>query len=709
MLLPSRHLYLAMSLLCLASVYSTRMIAQQSAPPVTVTDSGASYTLSNGYLTATISKTTGDMTSLKVNGLETQGYVSGHHAGYWEQNPSGAARMEAKLTIDPNNNNGERGEVSIKGWSEGRNLNGDRRVGGPDVRTGPYQPGPGEAPTVLPPGQTGPPPGVQKNRGTFVAPRPGADRGPGLLVDMEIRYALGRGEHGIYTYAIFTHQPSYGATQIGESRYGMKLNGGVFDWLSIDSQRNMQMPTGHDWDLGTDLNMKEARRLTTGVKKGIAEHKYDYCADQFDTPAFGWSSTTKHVGIYFINPSMEYLSSGPKHLELTGHLDDGDGGDPTLLDYWRGTHYGGSILPIAAGEDWTKVVGPIMIYVDSGATPDAMFSEAKKQALVEAKKWPYTWVHGVDYTPADQRSTVTGQLQLRDPETPHATLPNLEVGLAYPDQEPAQQPGSPAPDAPPTRRAPEVMTWQNDAKHYEFWTRGTPDGRFTIPNVRPGTYELHAIADGVLGEYAKADITVTASGKIDLGKLIWTPVRYGKQLWQIGIPNRSASEFLQGNDHWHWGEYIRYAKLFPNDVSYTIGKSDFRKDWFIYQVPHDEDPNDTTGRSQGRATPWTVHFTLPSDPAAGEHAILRLALAGVGTRSITVSVNGKDAGTVSGLVYNATINRDGVQGSWVEKDLDFDASLLQAGANTLTLTVPAGGLTSGIAYDVVRLELAPAK
>jgi len=34
---------------------------------------------------------------------------------------------------------------------------------------------------------------------------------------------------------------------------------------------------------------------------------------------------------------------------------------------------------------------------------------------------------------------------------------------------------------------------------------------------------------------------------------------------------------------------------------------------------------------------------------------------------------------------------------------------LHAGDNTLTLVVPAGGLTSGIAYDVVRLELASPK
>ena len=658
-------------------------------PPVTVTDNGTSFILENGYLTATINKKTGDMTSLKVHGLETQGYVSGHHAGYWEQNPDGAARMEAKITIDPATNGGERSEVSIKGWSDGKSLNAGPHASDPDF---PEASAATPAPATLPSG-------VPRNRGTLVTRPPGGNRGPGLLVDMEIRYTLGRGEHGIYTYAIFTHEPTYGATQIGESRYGMKLNGNVFDWLSIDVQRNMAMPNGYDWDHATDLNMKEARRLTTGVKKGVAEHKYDYCADQFDTPAFGWSSTTKNVGIYFINPSVEFLSSGPKHLELTGHLDDGDGGDPTLLDYWRGTHYGGSILPIAAGEDWTKVVGPIFIYVNSAHTPASMFADAKRQAVIEQAKWPYPWVKGVDYTPKAERSTVTGQILLHDPQAPGATLPNLEVGLAYPDQ--------PEVEAQPGVRTPERMTWQNDAKHYEFWTRGSADGRFSIPNVRPGTYELHAIAAGVLGEYAKADITIGSGGKVDLGKLEWVPVRYGKQLWQIGIPNRSASEFLNGNDHWHWGEYIQYAKLFPNDVNFTIGKSDFRKDWFIYQVPHDLDPNDTTGRGQGRETPWKVNFDLAEAPAKGDHGVLRLALAGVSAKSIGVTVNGQDAGTVTGLIYNATINRDGVQGSWVEKDLTFDGSLLHAGTNTLTLTVPAGGLTSGIAYDVVRLELAP--
>ena len=722
---PAHLAWLTASLvLCLVSIVSFAQQQRATAglhpespvpsQPVTVTDDGKSFILSNGYLTATINKKTGDMTSLRVYELETQGYVSGHHAGYWEQNPNGAARMEAKVTIDPNTNGGKRAEVSIKGWSDGKGLNAGSNE--PSTES-PESEIPAGARTAV---QVQLPPGVQRNRGTATGPRPGAvpgapgaapapgrggGRGPGLLVDMEIRYSLGRGEKGIYTYAIFTHEPSYGATQIGESRYGMKLNGSVFDWLSIDSQRNMAMPNGADWDQGTDLNMKEARRLTTGVKAGQVEHKYDYCADQFDTPAYGWSSTKQHVGIYFINPSVEFLSAGPNHFELTGHLDDGDGGDPTLLDYWRGSHYGSAILPIAAGEDWNKVVGPILIYVPTDATPDANFADAKRQAKLEADKWPYAWVDGVDYPKASQRATVSGQLILRDPQASGAALPNLLVGLAYPDQTPAaMQPGQQG-----GRGGPELMTWQNDAKHYEFWTRGATSGRFTIPNVRPGTYELHAIADGVLGEYSKASITIKAGGEVDLGKLVWVPVRHGKQLWQIGIPNRSASEFLRGDDHWHWGEYIEYAKLFPNDVNFTIGKSDFRKDWFIYQVPHDELANDLLGHGQGRATPWKIDFNLAQAPEAGAHGILRLAIAGAGARSIAVQVNGQNAGSIDGLVYNATINRDGVEGSWVEKDLTFDASLLRAGENSLTLTVPAGGTTSGVAYDVVRLELASAQ
>jgi rhamnogalacturonan endolyase len=693
-----------------------------AASPVTVTDDGPTYTMSNGYLTVKVDKITGDLVSVKTPhtatpNIELMGYVSGHHAGYWEQSPALAARREATITIDPASVGGERAEVSVKGWSDGKSILGVR-------------------PTAA--GQEG-----------------------GLIADLEIRYTLARGDRGLYTYAIFTHEPTYPAGSVGESRFGFKLSGKVFDWLSVDDQRNALMPTGVDWDAGTDLNMKESRRLTTGVYKGRAEHKYDYSADQFKIPAFGWSSTTQHVGLYIINPSFEYLSSGPLHFELTGHLDDGDGGDPTLLDYWRGTHYGGSVLNFAANEPWTKVVGPIFIYVPTGGMPNALFSEAKHQAMIEAARWPYSWVKGVDYTPADQRATVRGHLKLLDSQASTTKFSNLLVGLSFPDQpavsRPPRQPqqltegssvapaagvASPksdsAPATPPAdpnhpaqlnaqgKRVnrgtyvgprgsgapafnfpPQPLTWQNDAKHYEFWVRGFDDGSFVIPNVRPGTYQLHAVSDGVLGAYdAIASVTITPGQKLDLGTIEWHPTHYGRQVWQIGTPNRSAKEFLKGEDHWHWGMYIEYAKLFPNDVDFTIGKSDAAKGWFIYQVPHDTDFK-PDGRDQGRATPWTIHFEMPVGQPVGK-ATLRFGLDGAATRSLGITVNGKDAGTMTDLFgAGASMMRDGIEGTWIEKDFSFDASLLKPGNNTIVLTVPAGAVGSGICYDVVRLEVAP--
>ncbi len=691
-------------------------------PPVTVHDDGPTYTMANGYLTVKVDKVTGDLVSVKTPNtvtpdIELMGFLSGHHAGYWEQSPALAARREATITIDPNEGTGTekgaRAEVSIKGYSDGKSILGPR-------------------PTAA--GQEG-----------------------GLIADLEIRYTLARGVHGLYTYAIYTHQPTYPAGSVGESRFGFKLAGNVFDWLSIDDQRNALMPTGKDWDAATDLNMKEARRLTTGPYAGRAEHKYDYSADQSKIPAFGWSSTTQKVGVYLINPSFEYLSSGPLHFELTGHIDDGDGGDPTLLDYWRGTHYGGSVLNFADNEPWTKVVGPIFIYVPTGSDPKALFTEAKKQATIEQSHWPYPWVKGVDYTPAAERATIKGHLKLVDPQAPTTKFSNLLVGLSYPDQ-PAvpRAPRPPRPEAPPVavqpatnnqqpttdpnpdpatahpllpngQRAnrgtyvpprsagaptfnfpPQPITWQNDAKHYEFWTQGAPDGTFTIPNVRPGTYQLHAIADGVLGAYdATATVTITPGQKLDLGSIEWHPTHFGQQIWQVGTPNRSAKEFRNGNDHWHWGEYIEYAKLFPNDVDFTIGKSDPAKDWFIYQVPHDTDFK-PDGRDQGRATPWKINFTMPTGKQPAGKATLRFGISGSGARSLGIAVNGTEVGPDTDIGGGgASMIRDGIEGTWVERDFTFDGALLKPGPNTITLTIPAGGVANGICYDVVRLELAP--
>jgi rhamnogalacturonan endolyase len=207
-------------------------------------------------------------------------------------------------------------------------------------------------------------------------------------------------------------------------------------------------------------------------------------------------------------------------------------------------------------------------------------------------------------------------------------------------------------------------------------------------------------------------------------------VRYGKQIWEIGYPDRTGGKFFKGDsaNYWLWGWPLRYALLFPNDITYTIGKSDYHKDWFMEQVPHGEStawlnpdakdplnqrfgwmkagtPGEDMWRTigHGRATTWTIKFNL--DKASQGQATLRVALAGAdGNGGLAVAVNGQSVGTIRTVATNALrYNTD--RGVWREYAQPFDAALLKPAENELTLTVPAGDLTSGVVYDYLRLEL----
>lgn len=675
--------------------------------PVTVTDNGANWVLDNGIVKLTVLKNSGRLSSLMYKGTEL---LSRSSEG-WEQYVAEAATVGGltdTVTIDPAKNGGARAEVSVKGVTGGQ--------------------------VMLSPG----------------AP------GGGTYCDLETRYTLGRGDSGFYTYQIYNHPAAYrGGTTGGESRYINQLIP-TFDWLSVDADRNMPMSNGADTRGGVVIHAKEQRILNSGIYQNSVEHKYSYCAEMYKLPAYGWSSIKDHVGVWFINPSNEYIGGGPTRLDLVCHL------GATMLDYWTSGHYAGGVQCfIPQGEDWTKVVGPIFCYVnslDKFQTPtqaeldtlkatmgnptipaswtnnaNALFDDALSKAKTIQAQWPFAWVQGVDYPQKSERAAVTGQIAVNDPlaPAPVTKLPHLWVGLAHPDYQGqssayAQRSGNGA-----------LVTWNHDSKYYEFWAEGGEDGKFSLENVRPGNYTLHAFADGVLGELAQANITVEAGKNINLGKIEWKPVRYGRQLWEIGYPNRNASEFFKGDgaNYWLWGWPLRYALLYPQDLTYTVGKSDPRKDWFFEEVPHAEnlafvnpaakDPanqkfgwvkgeslqeypqTDQTGPwrvyGRGRATTWTIKFNVDKAPQGS--AVFRLALGGAdGTGGLAVGINGKDVGTIRPTATNALrYNTD--RGQWQERNLTFDATLLKPGENTMTLTVPAGEVTTGVVYDYLRLEL----
>jgi len=601
---------------------------------VTVLEDPLSFTMSNSIVTAKVSRQNGDLTSLQFKGMEMLEFKSGHPGGYWSHDTTGGTDLISKVTIDPRSNGGARAEVSVKGISGGRKM------------------GHG----------------------------PGAARDGDFPADIEIRYSLGRGEPGVYTYCTFEHQADYPAATMTEARYCVKV-ATPFDWMTLDDKRTMRYPADlHEGD------------------------KYMYTAVQYDHPVYGWLSTTRNVGFWLVNPSMEYLSGGPTKVEFLCHRDTTPVAAGCIHNYWRSSHYGGAAVEVGQGEHWTKVIGPFFLYLNSGSDPQATWNDAKAYAAKEAARWPYEWVAGVDYPRRNDRTTVKGQFVLIDPQRPHAGTPNLLVGLTQATYTspytPAGRGGAPG--------SPRRIDWQTDAKYYQFWARGDDQGRFVVPNVRAGTYTLRAMADGVLGEYAKADVTVEPGRTIDLGRLEWQPVRRGRQLWDVGIPNRTATEFFKGEDFADPEISLKYATLMPNDVNYVIGKSDFRKDWFFQQVPHNIDPNARVVpyvgvRGRGRATPFAITFELPHAPRG--KATLRLAICGTGARQIEVAVNGQAAGQVALPAGDGAIARHSIQGIWYERELAFDAALMRQGTNVLKLVVPEGPINNGVIYDYVRLEL----
>ena len=94
----------------------------EAQPPVTVQEDQSSYTLANGILTARISKQSGDLTSLVYKGIELLTDKSGHAGAYWSHDTSGGVQTIAKISIDPQSNDQDRAEVSVKGISGGRKM-----------------------------------------------------------------------------------------------------------------------------------------------------------------------------------------------------------------------------------------------------------------------------------------------------------------------------------------------------------------------------------------------------------------------------------------------------------------------------------------------------------------------------------------------------------------------------------------------------------
>jgi hypothetical protein len=97
-------------------------------------------------------------------------------------------------------------------------------------------------------------------------------------------------------------------------------------------------------------------------------------------------------------------------------------------------------------------------------------------------------------------------------------------------------------------------------------------------------------------------------------------------------------------------------------------------------------------------SPWTVNFTMAAAPTG--QARLYVALAANSGGSLTVTVNGTSAGTLSLQNTSDAVTRLGSHGYFWDGQIVFAATALKAGANTLVIKSSGGALE----WDYLRLE-----
>jgi fibronectin type 3 domain-containing protein len=401
---------------------------------------------------------------------------------------------------------------------------------------------------------------------------------------------------------------------------------------------------------------------------------------------------------------------------------------------------------LAAGEEWTKTCGPWFVYLnnvpasitDPGKAAHALYADALAQAEAERRAWPYGWFKHEKYVPASGRGTVKGKFVIRDWGKPNASAAGLWVGLV---------------DQPYTIKG--FYDFQKWLRPYQFWVRADEKGEFTIPNVLPGTnYTLWAYGAGTAGTFLSQNlsggappilhdlpakpfaVTVTAGKETDLGTVTWTPARVGATVFELGYPDRKASEFRHGEDFWSpekspklgyptpvWGAQMYFPADFPDGMNFVVGKGRWATDW-NYVLPS---LPDRAGNYQPCA--GTLTFRLAKAPAAEAQASIYLGCAGDDGGHVVVSVNGTDLATIKGVTarpnpFTTEVNgrNKGVggfnppypdtssihfadHGPFSDERITFPGDLLRAGENTITLTKNTRNLVDYLMVDYLRLEL----
>lgn len=463
-------------------------------------------------------------------------------------------------------------------------------------------------------------------------------------------FIMRKGVPGVYTYVIATGTATSASEPIKEGRICARLADKMLNGY-VDYRMNGKIPSNDEMAVAEKEEIQDA---TYYLSDGSIYTKYNWANYVERDTVHGLSDGT-YYGIYNIPVSYEWINGGCERQELMVHSTSKS---PITIQMWQGEHFGGQAMVLNEGEK--KLYGPFLILGTYSKNP---LKSAQQQAAKEANEWPYQWFDNPLYP--KERGTVTGKLKL----TTGQSADGFRVILA---QE--------------KNKDPMIQT-----HGYQFWSDTDEYGNFTIGKVRPGVYHLYAYAKKgeVTDMLEKDDITVVV-GDNNLGNVEWTPNKYDELLWMIGESNRRSDEFCLSDRDRQYGLWTEV----PQNMTYTIGTSDPKKDWYYAQTKKDGT--------------WTVKFDCDKAYSSTDKAHLTMSLAAcTGTGStVTVKVNGVSKGSWKPGINDAAVYRSAVNsGRHYLNVFEFPASAIKKGSNTVALTLSGSGSKDGLMYDCLKLEV----
>ena len=191
------------------------------------------------------------------------------------------------------------------------------------------------------------------------------------------------------------------------------------DWICVDEKRHWQMPDPADYATAERTGIKEIVKLTQGVRAGQYDCRSDFNASYYDIGCWGHAFPKNKLGTWMVCGGYDFFNDGPTKQDLNAaaginHI------------HFGMNHYNGSNAHIAAGEKWSKIYGPYLLYCNSADSIETMWNDcpgAREKGKISSGPMPGSLAcRSIRWLPHAGRSM--GNWPSRMPSS-HSSLPPM--------------------------------------------------------------------------------------------------------------------------------------------------------------------------------------------------------------------------------------------------------------------------------------------